>query len=847
MKQVPKTEPLDEAMTTNFSELKGSVLQDQSNVLTTIPESVEEASEEIKAPVVEKKKTPMKAASPIPIKHKTPAKSPKTTMNSIFNEIKTRRKSGPGPLAISQESQVAKSPIRVPAPKKSMITPLRNAIEARRFTGGTPSKNSAVKSSATPLSQQKTTDRRMSGCAYEFKKSVEAPALLPENTVTEVKETAPTPASAAATPVEVTAPKEESFVRPNKSSLLREIEARRKSYGPSKTPSKTSKTPTKINSATKSKTPAKSPAVPMVAKAVIATLMEQIVAQRKKTPCKSARKSIGAIRAESAKKNSVKKSATKKIATPPEEPEAEMEVVLPNDKIEEASTRVSLSKEEVIAASCTQLSVDALAVKLEMEGNEASAAYETAVGAFLGNPIDFTPEETESIPVVEPSVETTVNPTTPKSSRKSISTLQSSLKKAGASSAVKSNVVANMTEQELDLIDAYATQIEVNSEGAIDKNESYAVAMDSFIRGVEQTDTIIPKDKSAFYGASLANLFKEEGEDDDQALIASYAAELQDAACIDTAVAYGIALDTYLSDPIIFRERLKVKDESVEDTVVKQETDEMIVGVGIECSSLNITSEVFDAASPVKSVKKTGKKSSIKKSARKSATKKVSNTPLTMLGENSIFSPAAQGSPFVKAASAVKDAVSAVWETIVASPVRSARQSIGEMLGSPRNVEPFTEAEKVPEISKDAHKAEEPMELEVVAKAETEIETETAPVEKPATIDEAIEVKKVNPTPKKSPSKSINKTATPKSVKKTPTSVKKSAAKNVISAAPVEIVEQDCVQETIQEEIISTIEVEAAVEEVAVKEKSKRGSRAKKTAPAPTPAAVSKKNSKNAE
>ena len=50
---------VDEAMTTNFSELKGSVLQDQSNVLTTIPESAEEASEEIKAPVVEKKKTPM--------------------------------------------------------------------------------------------------------------------------------------------------------------------------------------------------------------------------------------------------------------------------------------------------------------------------------------------------------------------------------------------------------------------------------------------------------------------------------------------------------------------------------------------------------------------------------------------------------------------------------------------------------------------------------------------------------------------------------------------------------------------------------------------------------------------
>ena len=71
MKHVPKIESLDEALTTNFSDLNGSVLHDHSNVLQTIPESKEEVSEGIKVPVFEKGKPPIKSvASPIPIKQR---------------------------------------------------------------------------------------------------------------------------------------------------------------------------------------------------------------------------------------------------------------------------------------------------------------------------------------------------------------------------------------------------------------------------------------------------------------------------------------------------------------------------------------------------------------------------------------------------------------------------------------------------------------------------------------------------------------------------------------------------------------------------------------------------------
>jgi hypothetical protein len=62
------------------------------------------------------------------------------------------------------------------------------------------------------------------------------------------------------------------------------------------------------------------------------------------------------------------------------------------------------------------------------------------------------------------------------------------------------------------------------------------------------------------YGASLRALFELPAdydgrgeEDSDEDLVTRYAEDLQDSACIDAAVAYGIALDTFLADPAEFR------------------------------------------------------------------------------------------------------------------------------------------------------------------------------------------------------------------------------------------------------------------------------------------------------
>ena len=94
-----------------------------------------------------------------------------------------------------------------------------------------------------------------------------------------------------------------------------------------------------------------------------------------------------------------------------------------------------------------------------------------------------------------------------------------------------------------------------------------------------------------------------------------------------------------------------------------------------------IDSDECDVSTPNSSVKKSATKSvtksaekSTKKSAKKSKVAYQSSTPLTKLGENSIFSPAeSKSSPFLNVVSVVTNAVATVWENVVASPVRSAR------------------------------------------------------------------------------------------------------------------------------------------------------------------------------
>jgi hypothetical protein len=126
--------------------------------------------------------------------------------------------------------------------------------------------------------------------------------------------------SAVVVPVEV-APE----VRPTRSSFLRQIEARRRSYGET----------------------TKSPAKQVVAECVVDCLETT-------TPGKS-RKSIG-------RNSFVRKSMGRKSLGLITEVKDDDEVVI---AVECPSAQMIISTEEVVAANCTQLAVDAMAVKLE--------------------------------------------------------------------------------------------------------------------------------------------------------------------------------------------------------------------------------------------------------------------------------------------------------------------------------------------------------------------------------------------------------------------------------------------------------------------------------------------------
>lgn len=150
--------------------------------------------------------------------------------------------------------------------------------------------------------------------------------------------------------------------------------------------------------------------------------------------------------------------------------------------------------------------------------------------------------------------------------------MRSSMKKTN-----ESDVVNKLSEKDLENIDNYASLL--TSTSGIDENQSYAVAFDAYVVGVEQCNSIFapitvpsipevvcslspqqdienPKDFD-YYGASLSQLFRlptECGDDsDDIDLVNAYGEELELKGGITAAVAYNVALDTFLADPVGFR------------------------------------------------------------------------------------------------------------------------------------------------------------------------------------------------------------------------------------------------------------------------------------------------------
>lgn len=299
LKQVAKVESIDESLTTNFAAVIPTAVKNMKSGLSTIVESVEES----------------------PAKH--PAKSPlKASKNAIFEAIRARRKSG--------SLLAAKSPLRKLTPQKksssSISTPLRKAIEARRKSAG-------ISSEAAPSLEKNSTPKSAKKSLYKSAFMKEIEARRKSYTTTTVIANATPEKSAVQMEVEesVVIPVEVvPEVRPTRSSFLRQIEARRKSYGET----------------------SKSPAKQVVAECISSCLETT-------TPAKS-RKSIG--------RKSVGRKSLGLIA----EVKEDEEVVI---GLQSPSAQMTISSEEIVAASCTQLAVDAMAVKLESKVSLTSTLF----------------------------------------------------------------------------------------------------------------------------------------------------------------------------------------------------------------------------------------------------------------------------------------------------------------------------------------------------------------------------------------------------------------------------------------------------------------------------------------
>ena len=209
---------------------------------------------------------------------------------------------------------------------------------------------------------------------------------------------------------------------------------------------------------------------------------------------------------------------------------------------------------DAVAATLTQISVDAFAIELEKGGLSAGEAYHEAVSEYLAHPSAFAPVSEHD--------------GTPRPVRRRESLMMSLEKKGAEAMTAEENedIVSHLSQEELALIDEYADKIEASG---IDKLEAYALALDSFIKGIEnchlrRKNSVSSEDmQEGNQASSLRDLFEashsayEGDEENDMLLVEIYAEEIVANAGIDSAIAYGIALDSFAADPDAFRRHVK--------------------------------------------------------------------------------------------------------------------------------------------------------------------------------------------------------------------------------------------------------------------------------------------------
>jgi hypothetical protein len=162
----------------------------------------------------------------------------------------------------------------------------------------------------------------------------------------------------------------------------------------------------------------------------------------------------------------------------------------------------------------------------------------------------------------------------------------------------------SLSEKELQCIDDYAETITAAT--GLDENTAYATAIDAYAIGVNQCRSVIANISSVsaeegletkkenladskpvsdldYFGASLNRLFQLPvgDEENDMKLVDAYGDELVAQGGLDPSVAYGVALDCYLSDPVRFRKMLSSKSSASAPTKESEILEDMYFGASL--------------------------------------------------------------------------------------------------------------------------------------------------------------------------------------------------------------------------------------------------------------------------
>eukprot|EP01041_Mallomonas_annulata_P008673 gene8673-17905_t len=295
-------------------------------------------------------------------------------------------------------------------------------------------------------------------------------------------------------------------------------------------------------------------------------------------------------------------------------PEKKVEAVAIQAVVDSMATEIALQG-VVDSVEAYDLAVDKFLC--DPKAFEETAVATTAAPTLTET---LTEIETETVPATSTSTVTVTSTLTPsdKSKRyRSRGSLLYSIEKKGTASHLDTDpetvssedIVESLTEEEMKVINVYADQIESLGTESV---EAFAIAFDSYVRGIEKiydtntltmttttaataTSPMDTTDNTAVYptcevkpasyishqiceifdedsdvclrraslSGSLSKMFRLPKEfltatdsDWDMEMVEIYAEDLQANAYIDSAVAHGIALDTYLADPIGFRIRV---------------------------------------------------------------------------------------------------------------------------------------------------------------------------------------------------------------------------------------------------------------------------------------------------